>query len=744
MYELTPKNHGTKYLLHPIKEKKIVFRHSHIAITDYTMGDNWEFEKSLSIWDKISFKYHLVGGYYVKSIKEFRINRAYNVNQLRQYFPGYPMWVDNDAYPYDTIKAKLYAEPNSDFQRVALTFMACEGEFSINKKFTQQMITGDTGTGKAQPDDTMIPTPTGWRRLDTLQVGDYVFDEQGNPTRVTGIYPQEGYPLYYQVTFHDGRTTNCNGEHLWKVTDENGMTQVFTTEDILEKMEEGKEFTIPATDAVSYTGSISSRKLSHIIQGIRENTISYIPDDVLYADTPSRIAFVYKLCGQVTDGETGIKNALYFYHRSKIIVEQFRALLWGLGYIPEYTTLNSLPGYMLIINTANRALKITEIKRMHNCRQRCIKVENPSHLYLTENYIVTHNTYCGTASTAFYQAKTVIIVPLAKLLDQWKESYLNFTSLEEDEILIVRGSNTCKKILDGEYPNVKVFIFMTDTIYSFHDKYGDIKTMDMLCATRAYTKIVDEIHLDLKTVSMIEALSNFRMHFYMPASPGTTDSKENWIFKTLFTHIPRFGSGFKTQVEKHLNIMIKKYYFTPTTKQINRMVNRKVGMNGKKYEEVLMYADPSQRKSFETALRLMVQWAKRQCKPGNKIMILGQSVNFLSYIKEVIEVPCSIYYGGMKKKEKEAALLDDIIVATLSSLGTGADIKGVQFVINCATYSSWITVTQVSGRLRPIPGTPTVYIEMVNYGYRKTISQFESRKRYLTERSKTNKIIVVS
>ena len=155
-----------------------------------------------------------------------------------------------------------------------------------------------------------------------------------------------------------------------------------------------------------------------------------------------------------------------------------------------------------------------------------------------------------------------------------------------------------------------------------------------------------------------------RMNFYMSASPGRTDSKENWIFKTLFTHIPRFGSGFKTQVEKHLNIMIKKYYFTPTTKQINRMVNRKVGMNGKKYEEVLMYADPSQRKSFETALRLMVQWAKKQCKPGNKIMILGQSVNFLSYIKEVIEIPCSIYYGGMKKKEKEAALLDDTIVAT--------------------------------------------------------------------------------
>ena len=736
MYELTPKNHGTKYLLHPIKEKKIVFRHSHIAITDYTMGDNWEFEKSLSIWDKISFKYHLVGGYYVKSIKEFRINRAYNVNQLRQYFPGYPMLVDNDAYPYDTIKAKLYAEPNSDFQRVALTFMACEGEFSINKKFTQQMITGDTGTGKAQPDDTMIPTPTGWRRLDTLQVGDYVFDEQGKPTKVIGIYPQEGTPAYYQVTFHDGRIVNCNLDHLWQVTMQSGKTAVLSTKEIIERISEGKQLYVPVNQAVEYPMEVSLDEMEQTIREI-DDRLEYIPDSIMYSAVQCRKWFVFSVVKPFPIG-------YYYYHASLTIITQMMEILRSLGYIPEYSYINSISAYVIFFNPQQRPFMITKIEKAGYCKQRCIKVENPSHLYLTENYVVTHNTYCGTASTAFYQAKTVIIVPLAKLLDQWKESYLNFTSLEEDEILIVRGSNTCKKILDGEYPNVKVFIFMTDTIYSFHDKYGDIKTMDMLCATRAYTKIVDEIHLDLKTVSMIEALSNFRMNFYMSASPGRTDSKENWIFKTLFTHIPRFGSGFKTQVEKHLNIMIKKYYFTPTTKQINRMVNRKVGMNGKKYEEVLMYADPSQRKSFETALRLMVQWAKRQCKPGNKIMILGQSVNFLSYIKEVIEVPCSIYYGGMKKKEKEAALLDDTIVATLSSLGTGADIKGVQFVINCATYSSWITVTQVSGRLRPIPGTPTVYIELVNYGYRKTISQFESRKRYLTERSKTNKIIVVS
>ena len=105
---------------------------------------------------------------------------------------------------------------------------------------------------------------------------------------------------------------------------------------------------------------------------------------------------------------------------------------------------------------------------------------------------------------------------------------------------------------------------------------------------------------------------------------------------------------------------------------------------------------------------------------------------------------CGLYYGGMKGAEKDESLKKKVIVATTSTLGTGADIKGLQFVINAATYSSWVMVTQVSGRLRKLPdGTPTVYIELVNFGYNKTVKQFENRKPHLLKVSKTNKIIIV-
>ena len=70
------------------------------------------------------------------------------------------------------------------------------------------------GVGKALPNTSKIPTPTGWKTIGEIKVGDYLFDAQGKPTKVLGVYPQ-GKKDVYQVTFNDGRTSRCCKDHLW-------------------------------------------------------------------------------------------------------------------------------------------------------------------------------------------------------------------------------------------------------------------------------------------------------------------------------------------------------------------------------------------------------------------------------------------------------------------------------------------------------------------------------------------------
>lgn len=506
-YHLTPKAYSIKKLLkEDHEEKRIVFRHGHIAVTNYRLGDNKEFEKSLSVFDEIYWKYRSVGFYYVKKLKELRINRGYDIHRLREFFPNHVPEIDNDVYEYDGIDIKLNTPPRNDMQKMAVTFMVGEGQFKSNKNYTQLLMALNAGFGK---------------------------------------------------------------------------------------------------------------------------------------------------------------------------------------------------------------------------------------------------TFCGIFATCYFKSKAVIFVPLAKLLNQWKESFLKFTNLTEDEIMIVQGSDACMKILKGKCNKVKVFIFMVDTISSFESRYGSLKTIDLMEATHAHTKILDEVHLDIKAIAMIEAVSNFKMNFYLSASPGRTSSKENWIFKTLFYNVPKFGYNYELQEEKYLNIMIKYYKFMPDQSQMRSVINpRKKWLNTKAYETALFTGSPFQRSSFEKALLQILNWAKKQLKEDNKIILFCNTIDGTEYLKNLAEQvfpgECSRYYGTLPSKaEKEAALNCRIICATSSSLGTGTDIPGLQFCINTCTYSSKIEAIQVSGRLRRLPDVPVVYIELVNNGWYKTIKQYEKRKPTLISRSRTGKLIVV-
>ena len=64
---------------------EIILHHGHISICNYKMGDNFEFEKSLSVWNKVTFRYELIGGYYIPEYKEFCINRGYDLQKLKHF-----------------------------------------------------------------------------------------------------------------------------------------------------------------------------------------------------------------------------------------------------------------------------------------------------------------------------------------------------------------------------------------------------------------------------------------------------------------------------------------------------------------------------------------------------------------------------------------------------------------------------------------------------------------------------------
>lgn len=76
------------------------------------------------------------------------------------------------------------------------------------------LILAGRGFGKMLDADTPIPTPSGWNRLGSMNVGDELFDESGRPCRILRTF--DGMPgTAYRLTFSDGTTLDACGDHQW-------------------------------------------------------------------------------------------------------------------------------------------------------------------------------------------------------------------------------------------------------------------------------------------------------------------------------------------------------------------------------------------------------------------------------------------------------------------------------------------------------------------------------------------------
>jgi hypothetical protein len=71
------------------------------------------------------------------------------------------------------------------------------------------------GAGKALALDTPIPTPNGWTTMGELRVGSVVFDENGQPCRVTFVTEVMHERPCFEVVMDDGTVIVADADHQW-------------------------------------------------------------------------------------------------------------------------------------------------------------------------------------------------------------------------------------------------------------------------------------------------------------------------------------------------------------------------------------------------------------------------------------------------------------------------------------------------------------------------------------------------
>lgn len=114
------------------------------------------------------------------------------------------------------------------------------------------VLEGGVNTGKCQPLDALVHTPSGPVEMGSLCVGQEVCTPSGR-ARIRAIYPQGVKPIY-RVTFRpSGEVVECTGDHLWRVYNRWGRTpRTITLDELVEKWDQGEGWWVDEPTVVDY------------------------------------------------------------------------------------------------------------------------------------------------------------------------------------------------------------------------------------------------------------------------------------------------------------------------------------------------------------------------------------------------------------------------------------------------------------------------------------------------------------
>lgn len=275
--------------------------------------------------------------------------------------------------------------------------------------------------GKALLDSELIYTPYGSKKIGFADIGDIIYGDDGNLTTIVGVYPQ-GFVDTYKVTFEDGRSVVCCGQHQWKVK-YHGDYKVMSTMGIIHS--DFSKMTIDMGDAVDFPerrwlispqlmGSLVASFLCGATDRIFELSKKEM-DDVIYSSKKQKELFIssfMKIACGISTGDDSFKVV----YKSEYIISFVRRIFWSMGY---YCVMDG--DDMCISKTHNR-LMISDIDYYGKYKATCIEVDNKSHQFLTTNFVVSHNT---TIMSSLLQMNATMTIGLSHSVVGFSDSDLS-------------------------------------------------------------------------------------------------------------------------------------------------------------------------------------------------------------------------------------------------------------------------------------------------------------------------------
>ena len=401
-------------------------------------------------------------------------------------------------------------------------------------------------------------------------------------------------------------------------------------------------------------------------------------------------------------------------------------------------------------NERNYIKNITEVGT-YQCR--CIEVDSITRLYLTDDYIVTHNTYCTGYGIGLYGKKALIIMHRDSLRTQWNESLFMMNGFEHRYVHEIDNTQELYNIAIGEYTDdYDVYLITHATFRAGLKRIGDLEVAQNICKNLGIgVKIIDEAHLEFKDILLLDFICNVKRNIYLTATPGRSQRDENTIYWNVFKPATFYAPS------NELNADTRNKWMVYTTVRLSTecppniyryQVNRGKGMNPASYGKWVIARDKRKR-HFKCCKELIMECFDRD--ENAKVLVLIPLIalcdSLMDFLIEELDKEDRFRYAlsirtinsTNSKQDNENNKKADVIISTIGSMGVGMDVKGLTDIINMTPYCSKLTAEQSLGRVR-YAGKVGHYYDIIDTSVQMDVFWWRSRSKTLKNLSMKNEI----
>lgn len=507
------------------------------------------------------------------------------------------------------------------------------------------------------------------------------------------------------------------------------------------------------TKRVAGTGRVGGNAYRTALQELglfgKKSIEKFIPEIYKRGSTQQRLELLQGILD--TDGHAQKAGTVTFYSSSYRLAKDVQYLVRSLGGIarlgvkePKYTyngeTRKGNTAYRVNIRfTQPSALfRLTRKKeRMNDENQyaknlklrleavevdgyeetRCISIEHPDHLYITDEFIVTHNTMSALSALARLGVRGVVMIQ-PKYFGIWIKALRETYEDIEGRYCTVSGSSELKALMEqaaeGElrYDIIIISMVTYRAYLEAYERFGEaITEIGYLCPPPRFHELLgagvqinDEIQDDPGLVFRTDIFTNIAKQFYLSATPYTGNAMVTRMIDVMLPEetqcpLPEYNSYINTVAMVYSDPGITKGdYLTPFKNTYNHA----------RYETRMLKKRRRLDRYFAMVRRLVYGLYVKDRIPGQKLLVLCATVKFIEALTRYLqqEFPDLVVGQHVAGSDPRKLQTNDITVSTIKSAGTGQDIIDLREVLLLQATDSKKDNIQILGRLRPLKNFP--------------------------------------